>query len=283
MKTFQLGRFTLTMIDPVADRVRLGTRYCHGGYLWQLQDEKGRKLLSGPEFPKPDPTRFNGQGLPEVLRFDDKMSGEWINVDGNDEGILLGVGTVVGRNEKEPKIGEYCTWQIHDRGDALLYETRVSNNGWGAILEREWTVFGDTLTSRTRVQNTGDKEIKAHWYPHPFFPQPSGAMNFMVQGASVPDNPGYVQLEPSVFQMNASFDWTHPGHFQWFDGYPAKGVDVALEHPVCGSIRMFGDFKVDFHPVWANENTISFEPYSLYTIEPGNEAEWALSFTFPQS
>ena len=54
------AELALDLLDPddPADAARLGARYCAGGYVWQVHDRKLGPLLSGPEFPKPDPTAF---------------------------------------------------------------------------------------------------------------------------------------------------------------------------------------------------------------------------------
>ena len=56
------------LLDPADDAARRGPRYCRGGYIWQVHDQQAGPLLTGPEWPHPTPTPFNGQGLPESFR-----------------------------------------------------------------------------------------------------------------------------------------------------------------------------------------------------------------------
>ncbi len=82
---------TLDLLDPDSDPSRLGTRYCWGGYIWQVHDVRHGPLLTGPEWPEPKPTPFNGQGLPESFRFRtrDERALTW----NGREGVHLGGGS----------------------------------------------------------------------------------------------------------------------------------------------------------------------------------------------
>ena len=62
------AELTVDLLDPVAEHAHLGPRFCWGGYIWQIHDQHVGDLLTGPEWPKPDPVPRNGQGLPESFR-----------------------------------------------------------------------------------------------------------------------------------------------------------------------------------------------------------------------
>jgi hypothetical protein len=66
------GLLRVEVLHPSGDARRLGSRYCHGGFVWQVSEhrrgEAGPKpLLSGPVFPA-EPPVFDGQGLPEAFQ-----------------------------------------------------------------------------------------------------------------------------------------------------------------------------------------------------------------------
>ena len=72
--TLTIG-YRVDILDPESDQRHLSPRFCHGAYIWQVRNADGQALLSGPEYPSPNPLAFNGQGLPEVFRFDEKWEG----------------------------------------------------------------------------------------------------------------------------------------------------------------------------------------------------------------
>ena len=67
------AELTVDLLDPTdpAEHARQGARYCWGGYIWQVRDARLGPLLAGPQWPAPDPTPYNGQGLPESFRHSD--------------------------------------------------------------------------------------------------------------------------------------------------------------------------------------------------------------------
>ena len=66
MYTIQNQNLAITLLDPVADQERFGTRYCTGGYIFQVDDGKVGPLLSGPTYPDSFNV-FDGQGIPDAF------------------------------------------------------------------------------------------------------------------------------------------------------------------------------------------------------------------------
>src|SRR5580765_644185 len=56
------------ILDPIADQALLGSRYCTGGYIYEVSDRQMGVITSGPGYPDEVlPPVFDGQGLPEAF------------------------------------------------------------------------------------------------------------------------------------------------------------------------------------------------------------------------
>lgn len=281
MITWSDGALTLEVIDPAEDAARLGTRFCHGGYVWQVRDAQGRALLSGPEYPAVRPDPFNGQGVPEVFRFWDKRSGEALNVSGG-RGVLLGVGAIGALRGREVELNTVDAWtHARDGAGHWMWTTRHAGDRYGAEVERVLGLEGRTLASASRVSNTGDVPLDVHWYPHPFFPLCDGGSRVRVQ----PDVrleagcEGFAQAADGALSMRPTYDWAQ-GCFAWLEGAYDAPLRAVIQHPVCREVAMWGDFSVDYMPIWANARTLSLEPHSLHRLAPGETVSWTLWYRF---
>jgi hypothetical protein len=58
---------SVLILDPTEDTHLFGSRYCTGGYIWQIFHKKYGELLRGPHYPQKCPPVFDGQGAPEFL------------------------------------------------------------------------------------------------------------------------------------------------------------------------------------------------------------------------
>ena len=67
MFTINNAYLNVAVLDPVADQARFGARYCTGGYIYQITDQRCGDLLSGPTYPNSF-NWFDGQGFPDSFR-----------------------------------------------------------------------------------------------------------------------------------------------------------------------------------------------------------------------
>ena len=98
MYTLKNTQLTVSILDPIADLPRLGSRYCSGGYIYQVTDSEKGELLAGPHYPDPNPVPFDGQGAPDMF-FTPLSSGE---VPLGGEAGCIGVGKVRRTNADHP-------------------------------------------------------------------------------------------------------------------------------------------------------------------------------------
>ncbi|MEZ5276934.1 MAG: hypothetical protein R3F07_11190 [Opitutaceae bacterium] len=266
----------IEILDPVADRHRLGTRFCWGGYVWQIHDSLHGPLLAGPEYPAEPADVFNGQGIPEILRHSVLLSGEPLTVEKGTGGLIMGVGQVDGLM----KITNPCAWSINQSPASLACSTRDQALGWGYELTRQLTLEARRLTSRTTLANTGGRTLPVHWFAHPFFPLVDGTLICQLNfPATMPENPGFF-LEDGLIRFRRPFRTFEENQFVMLEIGPDTPFDATLSHPTLDGIRMTGDFTLARVPVWANGNTFSIEPYIHRSLEPGEATGWSLTYDF---
>ncbi|MBM3187729.1 MAG: hypothetical protein FJZ90_03300 [Chloroflexi bacterium] len=277
-------QLVVSVLDPVADQVRLGARYCTGGYIYQVEDCRLGPLVSGPGYPdEVFPPVFDGQGLPEAFRaplgLDEAREGEEQTV------LVLGVGLarqVPGmRGERERRPGAFCGWEVAQSSSTIRMATSHSYQGWAAEVAREVTLHQRTIASVTTLCNTGDREIPLQWFPHPFYPQLETGecckFNFPVR---FPENPGYWLREDGFIVRKLDHPWTRQGHFQMLEYEAPRELVVLQRHPKLGLVAATCDFSPDLMPIWGNSNTFSFEPYLVRTVDPGEELRWSITYDF---
>src|SRR5688572_33055732 len=66
MYTLANHALEVSILDPIADQGRFGPRYCTGGYIYQVADNKLGDLMSGPTYPDKF-NWFDGQGIPDAF------------------------------------------------------------------------------------------------------------------------------------------------------------------------------------------------------------------------
>ncbi len=286
MIDLQSSGLRVTLLDPRADLERCGSRYCVGGYIWQITDDVHGALLSGPQYPNPNPSPFDGQGIPEAFEIalgqDSAPVGEDVWV--------IGVGRVKRTSPVKPfhvrnnfVVTEFCPWDVHIELAVCTMVSRQKFQGWDFELTRQIRLSGRTVTSKTSLRNLNDTPVPLRWFAHPFFPHagwPCTRFNvdcdliryLPLSGGFTIDSAGQISRSPE-------FDWK-AGCFQLLNlpfGYP---LEAFQKHPALGEVKVECRFPVAWMPIWANANTVSFEPYYHSALPSFGTAEWAMAYHF---
>lgn len=276
----------VSVLDPMADRARLGSRYVAGGYIWQVEDLARGNLLSGPAYPKPDPSGFDGQGLPEAFEI---ALGQHRARPGEDV-YVIGVGRVKRESpvqpfhvRNNPGVSEFAAWTVDAAPASLTMASEQAFREWSLRIVRSVRIEGRMVESSTRVANTGAAELPLRWFAHPFFP-PDGLECFgfsreNVFPSWVADAGGFEYDSRGWIRRKAAHDW-RKGCYQLVQapfGYP---LEARVRHPLLGEVKVECDFPLAFLPIWANENTMSFEPYLQTQVLPGASYSWAMRYHF---
>jgi hypothetical protein len=275
MYALKNDQLTVSILDPVADRARLGGRYCTGGYIYQVEDAKLGVLVSGPGFPSEEmPPVFDGQGLPESFR---RRLGPGDDAAEKRE-LAIGVGMV---EKGGQNVLEFCNWEVVRKPNAIIMSTRQHFAEYGLGLTREVRLEHRTIISETWLQNSGPRPIPVQWFPHPFFPwDESGECCKFSVPVAFPENAGY-ELRPSGFiARKLDHEWDRRGHFQLLSVPLGQPLYVVERHPKVGFVTTACEFPLSWLPIWGNCNTFSFEPYYETEIAVGQMGRWRMVFDF---
>jgi hypothetical protein len=282
MLTLANDELAVELLDPASpgERAHLGARFCWGGYIWQVRDGRGGDLLAGPEWPAANPRPFNGQGLPESFRHAEWPSQRPLTlVDGH--GLIVGAGEAAPGPDGATAITRPCAWEITGSGTRREFHTEQSVLGWSCRLVRAVALGGRTLTSASRLTNTGRKPLPLHWFAHPFFALGEGVLTCdLPAGYGFDENPGFALDARSRLSFKRRFIGVDDGHFQLLHVAPRTPLRATLSHPRLEFVRFSTDFVPGLCPVWGNGNTWSIEPYLMTTLEPGETRSWELRYEF---
>lgn len=270
----------LDLLDPTdaADAARQGTRFCWGGYIWQVRDATGQPLLAGPEWPQPNPDPFNGQGLPESFRHRTR-AGQPLTWQGN-RGIALGIGALAADASGAVALTEPCPWTVTRSADHVVFQTRHAAAGFSYELTRTIELRDRTITSSTQLTNTADTPLALEWFAHPFWPLTDHRAQIeLPAGTALPDNPGFA-LGGHRLTFKRAFTAESDSQFALLSLPPGRELTVAVDHPTLARVTFASSFVPDECPVWANAHTLSVEPYLTLRLAPGEARRWQLRHEF---
>ncbi len=284
MLTLADAGLRVDVLDPSASEElpRQGLRFCRGGYIWQIHDDRLGALLSGPEYPAPAPIPFNGQGLPESFRHRTREGRPLTWRDG--EGLAPGIGRLGLDARGEPVLVAPCAWTITALPGQLVFQTRDAGAGLDYELTRQLELRDRVLHSRNQLTNTGRRALQLQWFAHPFWPLREGQARLQLPaGARLAENPGFTVDPTGTLSFHRPFRTAEDQQFALLELPSALPLTLTLDHPQLPRVEFGTSFAPDECPVWANARTISVEPYLTLDLAPGATRHWELRHAFPCS
>lgn len=271
MHSLQNETLEVTLLDPNKDRERFGTRYCTGGYIFQVTDANLGPLLSGPTYPESFNT-YDGQGIPDAFN----MSPLREPGSGESKVLIIGIGIC---DLAKDEVLKFSPWHVELQDHKIRMQTTQAYQRYGLELERLVGLSGRTVHSAISVKNTGVLAIPVRWFPHPFFPQPASdelcRLNIPV---CFPDNRGYVLGENGAIYRREQPDQV--GFYQALDHDAQDKLVVLQRHPKLGLMAASCSYVPNFFPIWGNQHTFSWEPYFERSVAPGQEVRWGIKYDF---
>lgn len=268
MLAIENSNLEVVILHPDHDIDFLGTRYCHGGSIFQVIDKSrsfSAKLLSGPTFPDTyDP--LHGQGIPDSFEhcpiyIDNKLK------------HVLGIGIC------DNGIVEPVNWKIILKKDNALFSTIHRIGSETIELKRSISLFNRSLNIETIIENKTSEHITITWYPHPFFPQPRKVeLCRIFSNVDWLDNPFYEFVNNGYICRKAN----QPVNRAFFalDHKANSPVALAMRHDTCGQVLFESDYVPGFFPIWGNQRTFSMEPYFQTRIARTRKTVWNVSLHF---
>jgi hypothetical protein len=266
------------LLDPVADRGRLGARFCGGGFIWQVHDRHAGPLFTGPEWPAENPDPFNGQGLPESFRHRTTTGAPllWRGA----VGLAPGAGALALAPNGNVVVAEPCVWETEVHRDRAAYRTRQSAAGWIYELVREVELRERQILSVSQLTNCDATALVLEWFAHPFFALSDGLARAVVPaGSQMEENPGFV-LAGRELALRRPFITRDDSHLAHLVLPAGQELAASVSHPRLDHVRFAASFVPFKCVVWANSRTFSLEPFLALNLAPGETRRWTLRYEF---
>jgi len=261
----------VTLLDPAADRERLGTRYCTAGYIFQIDDAEVGPVLSGPTYPDSFNT-FDGQGIPDAFSRS-PLFGE----DQDPSRVLIpGIGIC---DLKANSVTEFCTYDITQSATEVRFQAHQEFEQFAFDLVRTITLHGRTVRSTTAIANHGKPQIPVRWFPHPFYPQTNtDTLCKLNIPCDIGNVDGYRMGEDGFIHRKG---WPWPtDYYLALDHAGDRPLSILQRHPDLGLVAATCSFVPALLPIWGNTRTFSFEPYFEQTVSAGQTVEWWIDYEF---
>src|SRR4029078_5315433 len=123
MYTLTSDSLEVSILDPLADQQRFGTRYCTGGYIFQVSDRRLGALLSGPTYPDSF-NWFDGQGIPDAFNLSPLRD----PADASAEALIIGIGVC---DLEQNKVVEFCSWKVQQQPSEISMATTQTFGRFG--------------------------------------------------------------------------------------------------------------------------------------------------------
>jgi hypothetical protein len=271
MYTLSNDELQVAILDPVADQARFGTRYCTGGYIFQITDARRGPLLTGPTYPASF-NWFDGQGIPDAFNLHPLRDAATPGT----QALIIGVGVC---DMQQNQVVAFCEWDVTAASTTIHMRTTHAFQGFALALERTVSLAARTVRSATRLRNTGERALPICWFPHPFYPQPDTPELFRCNiPVRMPDNPGYMVAENGCIARKT---WPTPqGFYQALDHEAQANLVVLQRHPALGMCAATCSYIPTFFPIWGNQHTFSWEPFFERTLAAGQETTWWIDYDF---
>lgn len=272
------AELVVSLLDPAKDQDRQGSRFCWGGYVWQVHDKDGLPLLTGPEWPRPTPSSFNGQGMPEAFRHRTR-TGQPLTWEGK-RGVGLGIGEMEINSKGEVDVTVPCRWDVTVDGANMVFRTEQQSGNYHYEIHRIITLDGRRLVSSSRLKNLSSQRLVLEWFAHPFFALSDRWIDVEVPaGSQLKENPGF-KLEGKTLRLKRRFEHEKDGHMDFLQLPPGAVVEATLSHPQLEYVTFSTDFAPSECVIWANHATFSIEPYQKLSLDAGEEQSWTLRYGF---
>ncbi len=296
------------VLDPAnpSDCARLGPRFCHGGFIWQIHDLSPPAqasdrtggfqsplvslptpvpLLSGPEYPSPIPTPFNAQGLPESFRHRTRDGAPLTWNSAGTHGIAIGAGALTADATGNVSLTEPCRWIITPSSSAatneLVFKTRHSAAGFSYELSRTVELRDRTVTSSSSLTNRGPTPLALEWFAHPFWPLTHHRARLALPaGTTLPTNPGFALAADGTLTFQRPFIAPDDSQFSLLTLPPSAVLTLSLIYPALARVTLATSFVPTECPVWANAHTVSVEPYLSLRLAPDETRHWYVRHGF---